>query len=136
MCDGCSAHSDCEHHVLGGSFAWTVNAAHVSRQHSEMNISSNKSSAYCSNWGTKWQSSRPWGWIEICQLRCALRQQLQLGKTSNTTGARSEMQQPSLSVHINWQQPMFSLNSEASQVGMAPWFVTVLVYNCLSNGDE
>ena len=77
-----------------------------------MNISSNKSttksSAHCIYLGYEVAILTPMEWIDICQLRCALRQRRR--GHNPTLLARDQKQQPSLSAHINWQPPVWTLS--------------------------
>ena len=81
----------------------------------------------------------PIEWIDICQLRCALRQQLWL-RQKTTLLAREGTRTAALALgahqlataHVNSVPCNFT--SEASHVGKATQFVSVLVCSWLNNG--
>ena len=79
--------------------------------------------------------------IEIGQLRCTLRRQLQLRTNPiHLTREGTDAAALFLVAHQSAARLVdpfpFSLTSEASQVGVAACFVSAFVYSWLSNGDE
>ena len=109
--------------------------AHMPRQHSQMNASSNKSSnkssVCCSNWLG----------YEVVILTPVERQHLGLGQNptllaregTGTAGLAHGAHQLA-TAHVD--SVLLSLTSEAGQVGVAAWFGSALVYRWLNNGEE
>ena len=83
----------------------------------------------------------PIEWIDICQLRCVLRQQLGLRQDPTLlalkgtgTAALALVTYQLATAHVD--SVAFGLISEASQIGMAAWFVSALVCSWFKSEDS